>query len=578
MNFRIVISLVFLLGSLSVQAQEMSVRQFFEATSDLTANTPGTMRKDQNGATCALIKVETTVDGFSWDVGSLGIVDTKREGGEIWVYVPYGVRKITISHPDFGVIRDYTFPHPLERARTYVLKLNVMAGSLTYDSSKKQKLILTVKPANSDIQINGMSFHPDEDGLLTQEIACGTHDLTVSATKYHPVHRSLSIRESDGPVRETIILKQAFGWLDVKCDELVSVEMDGSPLSNYSNKGIAVTSGLHQFTLRRTGHKPYQCTAEIKDSARVEIVPAFVPIYGTLHCTSSPDNAIVIIDDVYAGHTPGDFRVLVGSHTVEIKKAGHNSARHDVTVAEDQTVSINDKLTNIIPVTIRTTPSNAEVYVDGERRRSGEVDLVAGTHSIQLFAKGYMDYTNRFNVSDSDKEYHFKMKKKYYDRYSFYLGAIVGSSISDYLIGGYLGMYLGNVNLEGSILFGTTDIDYSYDTYRPVLYEGRLGYGFIIGSRVRLTPRIGTSYLYLSRNGSQKSSKGFNPESSDAYSFVFDLKANIAIANRLELSIIPEYDVATSKSDMCQALCETSPVVSSWIEGFKVSVGIGLFF
>jgi len=602
---------------------------------------------DQNGETCALIKVETTVDGFSWDVGSLGIVDAKRVGGEIWVYVPFGVRRITVSHPDFGVIRDYAFPRPLERARTYILKLNTLPGSLTYDASRKQKLILTVRPANAEILINGMSFHPDKNGILTQEIACGIHALTVISPKYHPVQKMLSVKESENPVRETIILKQAFGWLGVRSSEPLSIEIDGSQLSYSPGRDLEVLSGHHQLTVKRAWYKPYQCTVEIKDSTRFELVPNFVPnfrelefvvdegtgiwidgeqkgtwkwkgrveygthsiecrkaghrttfrtvtvdefslgpialeapqpVYGTLHCTSTPDDAVVTIDGKYAGHTPGDFRVLIGNHTVEIKKTGHNSVRHSVTIFENQTYSVNDRLTNIMSVTIKTSPSDAEVYVDGNRRQSKTMDLEVGTHSIQLFSRGYLDYSDRFEVTDSDKEYHFKMQKKYYDRSSLYFGALAGCSVTDYMAGAYLGLYLGGINLEVAFLSGMSDIACSGDNYRPLLYEGRIGYGFVIGNRVRLTPRVGASYLYLSRNGSKKSSKGFNPESSDAYSFVSDLKFNIALGNCFEISIVPEYDIPTRKSDTFNTLYETSPKVGSWVEGFKVSVGLGIFF
>ena len=92
----------------------MSVRAFYLAETDLDANTAGTMMYDQNGEVCAIIKLETSLDGFTFDVGSLGVRDVRRVGGELWIYVPFGVRRITLSHPQLGVIRDYQFPVPIE--------------------------------------------------------------------------------------------------------------------------------------------------------------------------------------------------------------------------------------------------------------------------------------------------------------------------------------------------------------------------------------------------------------------------------------------------------------------------------
>ena len=64
---------IFLFIPAILLGQELSVQSFYLADKDLTANTPGTMVKDQNGEVCALIKVEATQKGFTFDVGVLGV-------------------------------------------------------------------------------------------------------------------------------------------------------------------------------------------------------------------------------------------------------------------------------------------------------------------------------------------------------------------------------------------------------------------------------------------------------------------------------------------------------------------------
>ena len=104
-------------------SQQISVESFTPLENDLTANTAGTMKKDQNGKTCALIKVVTSEKGFNFDVGILGVVATEQKVGEIWVYVPEKIRFITIAHPLLGVLRNYPIPQQDESARTYELRL-----------------------------------------------------------------------------------------------------------------------------------------------------------------------------------------------------------------------------------------------------------------------------------------------------------------------------------------------------------------------------------------------------------------------------------------------------------------------
>ena len=80
---------------------------------------------DQNNRKAALIKVVIPDSGFDFDVGVMGVVGVKQEVGEVWVYVPEGVRKITVKHQTYGIIRDYEFGCPIESACVYEMRLHV---------------------------------------------------------------------------------------------------------------------------------------------------------------------------------------------------------------------------------------------------------------------------------------------------------------------------------------------------------------------------------------------------------------------------------------------------------------------
>lgn len=83
-------------------------------------------RTDCNGKKAALIKVIASENsGFVFDVGIMGVVDQADKPGETWLYVPEGVRRITVSHPDYGVIRDWPLGLAIESAVVYELRLHV---------------------------------------------------------------------------------------------------------------------------------------------------------------------------------------------------------------------------------------------------------------------------------------------------------------------------------------------------------------------------------------------------------------------------------------------------------------------
>ena len=147
--------LVLLLCITVMQAQSLSVQSFRLDEADLTANTAGTMVMDQNGQKCALIKVETTLTGFSFDAGSLGVVKTEQKVGETWVYVPEGVKRLSIFHDGYMPLRDYDLGMTLRRARTYVLTLTAdVLKSAEEAAPTSQFVIFQLSPANVTLELN----------------------------------------------------------------------------------------------------------------------------------------------------------------------------------------------------------------------------------------------------------------------------------------------------------------------------------------------------------------------------------------------------------------------------------------
>ena len=82
---------------------------------------------DQKNRKAALIKIVTPATGFDFDVGGMGVVKVIQDVGEIWVYVPEGVRRITVRHKDYGIIRNHEFGCPIESASVYEMALHVPA-------------------------------------------------------------------------------------------------------------------------------------------------------------------------------------------------------------------------------------------------------------------------------------------------------------------------------------------------------------------------------------------------------------------------------------------------------------------
>lgn len=180
-----------------LQAQNLVVQNFNFLEDDLTANTAGTIVKDQNGKKCALIKVKTSIVGLNFDVGSLGVVKTESKTGEIWVYVPEGVKRITISHRRFGIIRDYDIGQTLKQAKTYSLVLGLDGEAVGEDEELKKSITFQLIPSNAVIKIDEQQSLKNENGFVVTMLTYGTHKYRVSAPGYTPQDGEVLISDKE---------------------------------------------------------------------------------------------------------------------------------------------------------------------------------------------------------------------------------------------------------------------------------------------------------------------------------------------------------------------------------------------
>ena len=180
-----ILLLVLLIASVRVSAQTMSVESFKLLPNDLTANTYGTMQRDQNGDVAALIKMVTSETGFVFDGGMMGIVKTEQKTGEVWIYVPHGLQRITISHQQLGVLRDYYFPVPIEKARTYEMRLlSGRVKTVIEDEFAAQYVIFKLNPTNAIVYIDGTAYTAQSDGTVSQLLSYGSHEYRVELFGY----------------------------------------------------------------------------------------------------------------------------------------------------------------------------------------------------------------------------------------------------------------------------------------------------------------------------------------------------------------------------------------------------------
>ena len=514
---------LFILSFTFAYAQKISVTNFYLAESDLTAQNRKTQVLDQDGEKCALIRVQNTNKGFIFEGGTLGVTKTDEDHtGETWVWVPHGSMRISIRHKDLGSLTDYEFPISIKKGRTYIMELTTDKVFVNqYDDSCKRNLYIKVSPINSSFTLNGMNVPLSADGEATQLLSLGTYTYKVTADNYYPKEGQITIVD----------------------------------------------------TIRR----------------QRLIIDDLKPIMGSLNVHTSPADAEVWIETIRTRlNTPlVPYPLQIGRYSITISHKGYKTEERLVEIKENETTDVNVKLSEGAKFQFTSKPSGAFIKVNGESISTTPChkELKTGTYTIAASMPGYKNLKKRMTLSSSDPTVEIKLKKIYNYKHAFYLEGLARAG-SYTAFGGTIGGYLSNLNIEASymvssdksetIYWNSTDSKPRQSEYKPqMIVGGKVGYGMPVGTRFRITPQVGASYLKLQETLNDTSEETI-AEGANVISALCALRFSAVIASGVGISLTPEYAMAMSKSAGYKELEAVSPKIKKWGEGLNIRVGIML--
>lgn len=191
------LSFLVALSAIAQEAGKMSVTSFELAENDNTANLSGTIVYDQNGDPCALIRVQTIQTGLSWDFGQMTPMQILQKSGEVWIYVPYGVKHVTVRHASFASLT-YDFPMAVQKARTYIMALSV---PLSVEAHNSQYVVFDITPKDADVVIN-KEYLEIKDGTAQRLMPYGIFRYSAFAEGYETLNGKVTV----GPENENFIV------------------------------------------------------------------------------------------------------------------------------------------------------------------------------------------------------------------------------------------------------------------------------------------------------------------------------------------------------------------------------------
>ena len=495
--------------SQSVWADGISVLGFRLLETDLTANTRGTEKRDQNGDKAALIKIVTPERGFLFNGGSLGIVGTEEKAAEIWLYVPPRAQKLTITHQVFGILRDYYYPVSIQGGRTYEMLLDIGTG---------RYVTITTSQAKSDVTVDGEYL--GQSPIYNKYLTYGRHAVMTQNGIYEGKDTIIVATTDEKGTKVANI--QMRNMSDHYGEVVVNVENNADIWFNDHQVGTGswqtqLREGSYTVETRKVDCDPVKTNFTVVPQKRNQIQAAPPAQHtGRLNIYTRPRNAMALLngtDEINLTDVP---TLPVGTYQIALSRKGYVGTTREYTVKHNITTTDTVSLEKV-----RYIKPNSFNFGAGYTMRSlGGITALAGATYKNIDLQ--LSYTFGLGSSDPVRWY----------------------------------------STDGN------DTYLSSATYKRSTFAAKLGYQIELTERLGIVPQLG----FQAERLSGKVTDGTNLYGDGASASCVSVGAKLLFApiERFYVFAAPELSIGVSKDDNFKRISDASNISAG---GFMISIG-----
>ena len=230
--------------------------------------------------------------------------------------------------------------------------------------------------------------------LVDIELKPGVRQLELSAERHLGAAHELDVRGGGERQALAVTLTPDWGVVSLRTDPPgATVLLDGAE-AGITPAALEVMSGEHDIEVRLAGYNAWS-TKLLVESNQPQQLPdvTLAQADGRLEVASNPSEASVSVDGEFRGRTPLSVRLSPGrSHRLALTKPGYETATRELSVAADSGRRLQIDMTALVgAIEVASTPANAEVWVNSERRGVTPVtlELTAVSHAIEIRQAGF---------------------------------------------------------------------------------------------------------------------------------------------------------------------------------------------
>lgn len=263
-----------------------------------------------------------------------GIAETLKNG-RLQKFLRYGAHTYRVEAP-LHQSAEGTVEMGGER-RDLTVKLLPDYGYVRFSSTPEE---------GASVYLNGQEL--GKTPFTSARLAKGIYSVSATLPMHAPVTKEVTV-EAGKTAQVTLNFSANYGTLTLTAsDAAIYVDNELKGTGSWTGR---LSVGLHRIETRKAGHRSGTLSLDVvAGQTRSVALPAPEPMYASLNVSCAEVDARVYIDGKDVGTAPNIFKVLSGTHTVELKNGVMKSQAYQVNLTEGEMEHIDAVLDERIKV------------------------------------------------------------------------------------------------------------------------------------------------------------------------------------------------------------------------------------
>ncbi|MDX9694299.1 MAG: FISUMP domain-containing protein [Bacteroidales bacterium] len=288
------------------------------------------------------------------------------------------------------------------------------AGKFELNETARKEMKVKLKPNHGFVKINTtpeQGAAVEIDGVPTnsnapytsQMLPLGKHKATVKMVMFSSKTEEFIITEGQ-TTNLTIAMEPNFATVNITTNPEAEIFIDDERKSSGTYTG-RILPGLHTFEAKKDKYYSDKKQQEFSAGETANLSLHARAKTGKTDIISTPIDATIKLNGVSYGTTPASLKdLLIGEYTLTLEKQGYGTVTKNITITENQTLNISEKLATGMEVNITSSPAGAQLTIDGTNYGATpqSLSLNFGSHNIKL-VNGKKEVTESISITQGGK-------------------------------------------------------------------------------------------------------------------------------------------------------------------------------